>query len=197
MTNKKDFSQLAKKHSTPLQVQKYIFSMPYNNEPNGETLSSAWTTYRKNKAHCLEAALLAAAILEKKGYPPLVMSLESQDNLDHVIFVYKKNKRWGSVARSRDRGLHGRKPVYRSLRDLARSYYEPYVDKTGCLTGYQIANLDDMGSDWRFSRRNVWKVEQYLIDIKHVHFKYNKKRYKKLHRRYLSGKTIPLKAHWL
>ena len=63
-------------------------------------------------AHCLEAALFAAVVLEQHGYPPLLLSFESIDRLDHVIFVYKQRGRWGSVARSRDPGLHGRKPVF-------------------------------------------------------------------------------------
>ena len=69
-------------------------------------------------AHCLEAALFAAVVLEQHGYPPLVLSFESIDHLDHVIFVYQQRGRWGSVARSRDPGLHGRRA---GLRDAARA----------------------------------------------------------------------------
>lgn len=145
----------------------------------------------------MEASLLAAAILENRGYKPFVMSLESIDNLDHVIFVYQKNKKWGSIGCSRTPGLFGRKPVYRSLRDLALSYYEPYIDKTGCITGYQIANLDDINSNWRFSRRNVWKVEKYLIDIKHISIKFNKKRYKILRDRYLKNIFPKSQSTWV
>ena len=80
-------------------------------------------------------------MLEQHGYPPLVMSLESADLLDHVIFVYRQGGRWGSVARSRDPGLHGRKPVFRSARALALSYFDAYVDDTGPLTGFAVVNL--------------------------------------------------------
>jgi hypothetical protein len=191
------FQKLSKKFSDPLTVQKFIRSLSYNREEKKETLRSALSAVRRKEAHCLEAALLAAAILEHQGHPPLVMSLESHDNLDHVIFVYKKNNLWGSIGRSRDEGLHGRKPYFRSLRDLALSYYEPYIDKTGCITGYQIANLDHMGSDWRFSSKNVWKVEKYLIDLKHVGIKFNKKRYQKIHKRYLSGIYAERTSSWL
>jgi hypothetical protein len=93
--------------------------------------------------------------------------------------------------------LHGRKPVYRSLRNLALSYYEPYIDKTGCITGYQVAHLDDSKSDWRFSKKNVWKAEQFLIDIKHVAIKFNKKRYKKIHKKYLNGIMAKPQKNWL
>lgn len=192
-----DFKKLAKKYSTPGKVQKYLRALAYNNESNGETLKSAAKTHTEKNAHCLEAAFLAAAILEQIGYPPLVMSLESIDNLDHVLFVYKKNGRWGSVARSRDEGLHGRKPVFRSPRDLALSYYEPYIDKSGCITGYQVVNLDRSMANWRSSKKNVWKVEQFLIDLKHVSIKFNKKRYQKIQSRYLAGIYAAKKSSWL
>src|SRR6266581_2436423 len=67
-------------------------------------------------------ALFAAVVLEQHGYPPLVLSFESIDELDHVIFVYRKKGRWGSIARSRDPGLHGRKPLFATPRALALSY---------------------------------------------------------------------------
>lgn len=191
------FKKIAQKHNTPEKVQKLLKNFKYNSEPHGETLKSAEQTYRKKNAHCLEAAFLAAAILEHQGYPPMVMSLESIDDLDHVIFVYKKKGKWGSIARSRDFGLHGRKPVYRSIRDLALSYYEPYIDKTGCLSGYRAVNLDESKSNWRYSKKNVWKAEQFLIDIRHKKLKFNKKRYKKLHKRYLAGVSLPTHKNWL
>lgn len=195
--SKEKFKKLANKFSDPLKVQSFLRSLEYNHEQKGETLRSALSALNKSEVHCLEAALVAAAILEHQGYPPLVMSLESQDNLDHVIFVYKKNYLWGSVGRSRDEGLHGRKPRFRSLRDLALSYYEPYIDKTGCITGYQVANLDDVGTDWRSGQKNVWKVEKFLIDIKHVQIKFNLSRYNKIHKKYLSGICAKKTNLWL
>jgi hypothetical protein len=119
--------------------------------------------------HCLEAALSAATILSAHGYPPLVLSFESIDELDHVIFVYRRNGRWGSVARSRDPGLHGRKPVFATPRALALSYVDPYVDYTGRVTGYAVVNLDAQldGYDWRLAPTNVWKVERMLLDYRH------------------------------
>ena len=96
------------------------------------------------------------------------MSLESIDGLDHVIFVYRARGRWGSVARSRDPGLHGRRPVFRTLRQLALTYFEPFVDKTGCLKAYGAVDLRVLGTyDWRLSSGNVWKVERLLFEIPH------------------------------
>jgi hypothetical protein len=154
---------------TPLLVQRYLNRLPYNNEPGGRaTLRSFRGVVRHGCAHCLEAALFAAVTLEQHGYPPLVLSFESIDDLDHVIFAYRRGGRWGSVARSRDPGLHGRKPVFATPRALALSYVDPYVDLTGRVTGYAVVDLRVMGSyDWRLADTNVWRVERLLLEHPH------------------------------
>jgi len=128
-------------------------------------------------------------ILEQHGYPPLVMSFESIDHLDHVIFVYRRKGRWGSVARSRDPGLHGRKPVFASPRALARSYLDTYVDLTGGITAYVVADLRELdGYDWRLAERNVWKAERMLLDMRHHPLKMPAARFRAFRRRYRAFK---------
>ena len=140
---------------------------------------------RHQTANCIEAAITAAVVLEQHGYPPLVVSLESIDGLDHVLFVYRSRGRWGSVARSRDPGLHGRRPVFRSLRQLAQSYFEPFIDKTGCLKAYGCVNLKGLDPyDWRLSEQNVWKVERLLFEIPHHALPYSQQRADRLRRKY-------------
>lgn len=166
---------------TPMQVQRYLSAFPYNWEREGGTLRSFRQVLKKKQAHCLEAALVAAVILEQHGYPPLLLSLASKDLLDHVIFIFRGNGLWGSVARSRDVGLHGRHPVFRTLRQLAWSYFDPYVDYSGRLVGYGPGNLYDLGNyDWRFSPKNTWKVENYLREIPHLRIKSSNRRYTQL-----------------
>src|SRR5579875_3149021 len=123
---------------TPKQVQEFLRALPYNWEKEGETLRTFRGVVKHGKAHCLEAALAAATILEQHGYPPLLLDLESQDKLDHVLFLFRKHGRYGTVARSRDAGLHGRKPVFRTIRALVMSYVDPYVDGSGRIIGYGI-----------------------------------------------------------
>ena len=131
--------------------------------------------------------MTAAVILEQHGYPPLVMSLESIDELDHVIFVYRRRGRWGSVARSRDLGLHGRRPIFRTLRQLALSYFDPFVDFTGRLKGYAAADLRVLDPyDWRLSAGNVWKVERYLLNIPHRKIASSNARVRRLRKRYIA-----------
>lgn len=177
--------RLIQAHRTPRQVQRWLSAVAYNWEREGETLRSFREVVRRKEAHCLEAALAAAVILEQHRFPPLLVSLESKDKLDHVIFVFQKKGLWGAVARSRDTGLHGRKAVFRSLRSLVWSYFDPYVDATGRITGYGLTNLYELGNyDWRFSSKNIWKVENHLREIPHRELKSSDKRYKKLFARY-------------
>jgi hypothetical protein len=171
---------------SPLAVQRWLNSLPYNNEQNGETLRSFRGVVRHDAAHCLEAALSAAVILEQHRYPPLVLSFESIDELDHVIFLYRQRGRWGSIARSRDPGLHGRRAVFATPRALALSYFDPYIDFTGRLTGYAVVDLAQvMGTyDWRLSPGNVWKVERVLLDYPHRRIRSSDARVHALRQRY-------------
>ena len=172
---------------TPLAVQAYLNDLPYNQEPGGRaTLRSFRGVVREGCAHCLEAALFAAVVLEAHGYPPQVLSFESIDELDHVIFAYQRDGRWGSIARSRDPGLHGRKPVFATPRALAMSYFDPYVDFTGRVTGYALVNLAALMGDyeWRVAETNVWKVERMLLDYPHRRIESSDRRVDALRARY-------------
>jgi hypothetical protein len=166
--------------------------LPYNTEPppGRATLRSFRGVVRFGTAHCLEAALAAAVVLEQHGYPPMVLSFESIDELDHVLFVFRRYGKWGSIARSRDPGLHGRKPVFRTARDLALSYVDPYVDRTGRITGFAVADLRDLGSyDWRLSERNIWKVERFLLEYPHRPIRTSDARIDRLRQGYLAFKA--------
>jgi hypothetical protein len=177
---------------TPDAVQRWLNRLPYNTEPppGRATLRSFRGVVRHGTAHCLEAALAAAAILEQHGYPPLVLSFESIDDLDHVLFAYRRRGRWGSVARSRDPGLHGRKPVFRTARALALSYVDPYIDFTGRITGYTVVDLREAlgGYDWRLSEKNIWKAERVLLDAAHRPIRSSDARIDRLRRRYVQFK---------
>lgn len=153
---------------TPEAVQAWLNRLPYNWERRGETARTLRGVVRHGSAHCLEAALSAATLLERRGHPPLLMDLESTDRLDHVLYVYRRDGRWGSVARSRCPGLHGRKPAFRDLRTLARSYQAPFIDATGRVRGYGLLDLRDLPTGrWRLAEGNVWHVEDALNENRH------------------------------
>ena len=96
---KKDFTasewKLIQRLNTPAKVQRYFSTLAYNREVNGGTLRSFRELIKRKEVHCLEAAVGAAVILEQHGYPPLLLDLESQDLLDHVIFVFKEERTLG------------------------------------------------------------------------------------------------------
>jgi len=134
------------------------------------------------------------------------MDLESVDDLDHVLFVFREDGRWGSVAKSRDPGLFGRKPIFRSLRDLARAYFAGYVDHTGRINGYGLLDLRTVRADWRLSTRNVWAVQDALIRMPHrqlhmpdAEYEYWHERYERYKRRFPERKPsyYPNKRVWL
>ena len=180
--------RLIRRLRSPLAVQRFLNALPYNTEPapGRATLRSFRGVVRHRSAHCLEAALAAAVILEQHGYAPLVLSFESIDELDHVIFVYQSRGRWGSVARSRDPGLHGRRPVFATPRALALSYVDPYVDYTGAVKAYAVVDLRVLGDyDWRLSNRNVWKVERMLLEYPHRAIVSSPERIDRLRRKYV------------
>ncbi len=171
--------------STPEQVQRWLNGLPYNWERRGDTARALQGVLRRGNVHCLEAAVCAAAILEHHGYPPLLLDLESVDRLDHVLFLFRRDGRYGTVARSRDPGLHGRKPVYRNLHTLVQSYAAPYVDCTGRLKGYGVLDLRTLKrGDWRTSRRNVPYIERALIENRHRRFKISDAYYRRWRRWY-------------
>ena len=173
---------------TPGAVQRWLNALPYNTEPapGRATLRSFRGVVAHNTAHCLEAALAAAVVMEQQCHPPLVLSFESIDELDHVIFVYRRNGRWGSIARSRDPGLHGRRPVFATPRALALSYVDPYVDFTGRITGYAVVDLRILGDyDWRLSEKNIWKVERVLLEYPHRTIRSSDRRIDALRARYV------------
>lgn len=163
---------------TPRQVQEFLRSLPYNWERRGETLRTFRGVVKHWEVHCLEAALAAATILEQHGDPPLLLDIESRDKLDHVLFLFRRQGRWGTVARSRDAGLHGRKPVFRTVRDLVMSYVDPYVDNTARIEAYGVADLRTLVRvDWRLSEKNVWSVERALIELPHRPIKTSDRRH--------------------
>lgn len=176
---------LVERLRTPERVQRWLNALPYNWERRGDTLRTFRGVVGHGQAHCLEAALSAACVLEQHGWPPMLLDLESVDDLDHVLFLFRRDGKWGTVARSRDPGLHGRKPLFRTLRSLVDSYAAPYIDHTGRINGYGVLDLRALPrGDWRLSGRNVWHVEQALIDNDHARYRTPERVYRRWRARY-------------
>lgn len=172
-------------------MQRWLASLDYNHETKAPSLKGFRGVLRHKSAHCLEGALAAAFLLETQGHPPLLLDLESDDALDHVVAVYRGPRgRWGAVGKSKYPGLMGRRPVYRTLRDLAWSYVDPFVDKTGRVKGYGVLDLREAdGPDWRTAPGNVWRIERQLYAMPHQPLRASDARHALWLRRYLAWKA--------
>lgn len=153
---------------TPAQIQRFVDAIPY------QYANTAWSpqrVLRERKGHCLEGALVAAAALRVNGYPPLLMDMEAVHDDDHVLAIYRVRGLWGSIAKSNFAGLRFRAPIYRTLRELALSYFEHYYNLRGerTLRSYSrpvnLAKLD--GRHWMTSEEDVWCVPEALIAARH------------------------------
>src|SRR2546421_9563196 len=164
--------QLLRKLSTAEKIQKYLDDLPYNKEKQGETCYSPRLVIRHNTAHCFEGALFAAAALRMQRHPPLILDLESVRDDDHVIAVYRTNGCWGAIGKSNYAGLRFRSPVYRTLRELALSYFEHYYNLKGekTLRAYSrpvnLARFDRI--EWMTSEEPLWAIPEYLCTISHT-----------------------------
>jgi hypothetical protein len=154
-------------------VQRFLETeIAYNVEPDGATCYSPRLVLRHRRAHCMEGAMLAAAALRSLGFPPLLMDLEAVRDDDHVLAVFRQYGGWGAVAKSNYSGLRYREPVYRTLRELAMSYFESYFNLRGERTlrahsrPVNLSRFDKQA--WMASEEDVWFVPQYLCDIPHT-----------------------------
>jgi hypothetical protein len=159
--------------STPGKVQDFLYTIPYNFEPKGDTCFSPRVVLRENRAHCMEGAMLAALAFRVHGRPPLVVDLEgAPHDCDHVIAVFQEGKKWGAVSSTNHSVLRFRDPVYASLRELVMSYFHEYTDHGGHKTLRAYSRPVDLSrfdaQQWMTSEDPVWCVPEYLAEMKHV-----------------------------
>lgn len=160
------FPSLIRAIKTPRQAQAWLKSLAYN---PADTMRGLHGVLKYKKAHCLEGALSIATILEARGYPPLILDLESADGLDHTLFLFREKGKYGAVGMSRDFGLHGRKPVFKTVRALAQSYVIPYIDPKARITAYGVFDLRTLkNNSWLTSEKNLWFVEDALREFPHA-----------------------------
>jgi len=152
----------------PHGIQRFLDAMPYH---LADTAWSPRVALRENTAHCFEGAMLAAAALRVNGFQPLVFDLEAERDTDHVVAIYRINGHWGAVAKSNFTGCRYREPVYRSLRELAMSYFEVYFNlrKERSLRTFSrpvnLSRFDRM--EWMTTEKALWFVSDYLYTISH------------------------------
>lgn len=162
-----------KKLRTPIRIQDYLDTLPINNEKGGETCMSPTQVMRARKAHCLEGALLAAAALALRGEKPLLMNLKSSPgDQDHAVALYRVNGYWGAISKTNHAALRFRDPVYRTLRELALSYFHEYFENpTGRKTLFAYSkplNLARFGTRWMSATDDLWEIAYALRSAPHT-----------------------------
>lgn len=157
----------------PEKIQRFLDEdLGYNKEKQGPTCYSPRMVLRHRMAHCAEGALFAAAALRGLGFPPLLVDLEAVRDDDHVLAVFRQRGHWGAIAKSNYTGLRFREPVYRTLRELAMSYFEHYFNPAGekTLRTYSrpvnLARFDHL--NWMTADDDVWFIPHHLSRIRHT-----------------------------
>jgi hypothetical protein len=154
---------------TPTGIQHYLDAIPYH------LAGTAWSprvVLRRKTAHCLEGAAFAATALRVLGFPPLIFDLEADQDTDHVVAIFKSRGHWGAVAKSNFAGCRYREPVYRTLRELALSYFNTYFNLRGerTLRRYSqpvnLARFDHL--HWMTTEKNIWFIAEHLCDVPHL-----------------------------
>jgi hypothetical protein len=160
-----------KKLSTPIKIQDFLDSLPLNYEKKVETNMSPRKVLKKKVAHCMEGALLAAAALWIQGKPPLLLDLKAHPyDDDHVVALYKINGLWGAISKTNHATLRFRDPIYRSIRELALTYFHEYTTPSGKKVLHSYSRPFDLrkeGIDWVTSEEDLWELAHTLDTIKH------------------------------
>lgn len=158
------------KLKTPARIQDFINKIPANFEPGGDTCLSASEVLRQRRAHCIEAAFVAACALWMNGAPPLLLDFQARGDHDHVVTVFRQHGCWGAISKSNHIWLRWRDPVYRSLRELAMSYFKEYIgDRKRTMGTYSVPfDLRRFDSGvWVSGKEDCWEVAEALDNTRH------------------------------
>jgi len=166
-----EFARL-KRLDTPAKIQAFLNAIPINHEIGGETVLSVREVLRQRRAHCIEGAMLAAAALWANGDPPLVMHLDCHaSDYPHVIALFRRGGAWGAISKTNGAPLRYRDPIYRSLRELALSYFHEYSNKRGHKTlrsysmPFDLRRIDPR--EWVTASKSCWKTHDRLAELRH------------------------------
>jgi hypothetical protein len=157
--------------NTPRKIQDFLFVLKQNFEPNGDTCRPVREVLRTRSAHCIEGAMLAAAALWVHGEPPLLLDMRAERDYDHVVTLFRRNGCWGAISKTNGVFLRWRDPVYRTLRELALSYFHEYCNRRDHKTlreysvPYDLRRADP--AIWSSGARHAWEVAETLDDLRH------------------------------
>lgn len=163
---------LLQRLSTPQKIQSFLNAICVNHELHGETIHSVRSVIRHRRAHCIEGAMFAACALWVHGEPPLVMHLDCDvSDYPHVVALFKRGTCWGAISKTNGAVLRYRDPIYRSLRELALSYFHEYADTRGRKTLRSFSSAFDLRRIdpelWVSNGKDCQQVEDRLTTLRH------------------------------
>lgn len=170
--NKEEIKLLLKLKS-PQKIQDFLDTLVFNFEKEGETCMSPRRVLRERKANCIEGAFLACACLWLQGEKPLLLNLKVNDKNDddHAVALYKQNGYWGAVSKTNHSVLRFRDPVYKTVRELAMSYFHEYFLQSNgkkTMSGFSSPiNLQKFGEKWVTSENDLWDIAEVIYDSEH------------------------------
>lgn len=155
-----------RKLNTPQKIQDFLERIPINFEPHGDTLLSPRRVLKEKKAHCMEGALFAAAVLWFHGEEPFLLDLKAaRPDFDHVVALFRRHGRWGAISKTNHTILRYRDPVYRTVRELAMSYFNEYIYDDGRKTMRSYSrpfSMKRFGTSWVTAKDDLWEVDAEL-----------------------------------
>ncbi len=167
----KEENTLFKRLSTPVKIQDFVNSLPSNFEPDGETCRSPRYVLKTKTAHCLEGAFFVAAALWYHGHEPLLLDLKAnKKDFDHVVALFKQNGYWGAISKTNHAVLRYREPIYKTVRELALSYFHEYFTDNGTKTLRAFSkpfSLKKFGTSWITQQEDLWELGAALDDSPH------------------------------
>jgi hypothetical protein len=154
--------------SSPSRIQDFVDALAYRREDDP---GSPRRVLEERRANCFDGAIFAAAALRRIGHPARLLDMWAERDDDHVLAVFRSRGHWGAVAKSNFVGLRFREPVYRTLRELAMSYFEDYFNAKGekTLRAYagplSLAQFDELR--WTFEDTHLQYISGRLDALRH------------------------------
>lgn len=169
----KDELKLFKKLNSPAKIQDFLERIPINFEKGRQTCYSPRQVLKFHRAHCMEGAMLAAAVLYFHGHKPLVVDLRAHKrDCDHAVAVFKIGGKWGAISKTNHAVLRYREPIYDSVRELIMSYFHEYFLDNGKKTLRSYTMPVDLSKfdkqNWITSENELWYIDKYLNKVHHI-----------------------------
>lgn len=165
--------KILRKLNSPAKIQDFLNSLKINFEEKGETCMSPRRVLKYRKAHCMEGAMLAGAALQFHGLKPLVIDLKAKrPDDDHVVTVFRANGAWGGITKTNHAVLRYREPVYKTIRELAVSFFHEYFNHKGIKTLREYTLPIDLSrfnkQAWQTAEEELFYIPEFIDNAKHL-----------------------------